>query len=344
MSEQKVKALVVDDEIAACVPLEKFLTRQGYDVRAVFNGHDALQTAQEFHPDVALLDIRMPGIDGIETLRRLRQMNLDCVVIMLTAVDDVETALSALREGASEFLQKPVMLAELLHHIDSALEKRRLLRENEAYQRDLELKVREQTREISGMLDLLKVANIEIVRALSEAIEARDAYTRGHCGRVAALSLALGREAGLYPRQLETLEYGALLHDVGKIGVPNEVLLKEGELTGEEFEIIKRHTVIGDRILSNISFLDGSREIVRHHHERYDGGGYPDALPRERQTVSSQIVLIADAFDAMTSDRPYRGRLTRKQALETMENEAGTNFNPRLVELFLSRKLYDLEI
>lgn len=340
VSDGRFSTLVVDDEIPACLTLEKFLRKRGFEARSVHTGEEAVRSVKESAPDIVVLDIKMPGMDGIETLRRIRKMDEDMVVIMLTAIDDVATALTTIREGADDFLRKPVVLPELEHYITSALEKRRLIRENRDYQENLERKVAEQTAELRAMNEYLKKTNLEIVRSLSEAIEAKDPYTHGHCRRVTNLSLALARGIGVDNGELETLEYGCLLHDIGKIGVRGAVLNKPGRLTPEEFEHVKKHSEIGDRIIAGVDFLRSARMIVRNHHERYDGNGYPDGLTGDRMSDLVKISVIADAYDAMTSDRPYRTAMSVEKALSILKENAGSQFDPELVDVFIREKVY----
>ncbi len=338
--DKSINVLIVDDEKEACKILDIFLTKSGFETDAAFNGVEALKRFKEKNYALVLLDVRMPGMDGIEVLKRIRRENSDCVVIMLTAVDDVDTALMTIKEGANDFLRKPVELHELKHSVESQLEKRALKLENRFYQTRLEDKVEEQTKSLSELNAYLKRTNLEIVRALAEAIEAKDPYVKGHCSRVTGLSLKLGKASNLDAQKMETLEYGALLHDIGKIGIRGSVLNKAGPLSAEEFEHVKTHPVIGERIISHIDFLKDAMFIVKHHHERMDGQGYPDKLPNEKQNMLSKIVLVADAYDAMTSDRPYRKALREQKAVEILKENCGTQFDGDLVNLFVSNELY----
>ncbi len=329
-----VHVLVVDDEVAACEPIVAYLSKKGYRADSANNGIDAVDFVRDHLPEVVILDIKMPEMNGVDALRKIRRFNGDCVIIMLSAVDDVGIALDTIHEGADDYLRKPVELAELAHRMESSLDKRRLIRENQDYQDNLEAKVAEQTKSLQRLNKKLKKANLEIVRALSEAIEAKDPYTRGHCRRVAELSLAFGKEVALSAREMESLHYGALLHDIGKIGIRGAVLNKPGKLTEEEYDHVKLHPVIGDKIVSNIGYLDGARQVVRHHHERYDGDGYPDGLDKSRQSVLVGIVIIVDAYDAMTSHRPYRKALGHEQTVTLMNESRGTQFDPDLLDIF----------
>lgn len=339
----KAEALIVDDEVTACDLLEKYLAKEGHKTRSVHNGYDAIELIKEKHFDVIILDVKMPGIDGLETLRRLRAIDRDCVVIMLTAMDDLEMALSAMKEGADEFLRKPVLLPELGRYIESAMEKKRLRQENIECRKNLKRKVAQETAALLKMNAYLKKANLEIVRAISEAIEGMDPYIRGHCCRVRALALAMGKELGLSGDQLETLEYGALLHDIGNIGIRTDIKGKKGALTDDEYEHIKKHPEVGYDIISRVEFLRSAAHIVRNHHERFNGGGYPDGVPGDELDLLVKIVSIADAYDAMTSDRPHRRGMPVERALEILNENKGSQFDPDLVELFIDKKIYLVE-
>lgn len=339
---KNINILVVDDEKEACSLLALFLEQEGYDVTAVYDGPDALEVVKSGHLDIVLLDIRMPKMNGIEVLRRIKEISEDVIVIMETAVDDLETAMLAVKEGASDFLRKPVNLFELSLSIEKALDKRRLIFENREYQKRLEEKVAEQTATLRKLYLDLKRANLDIVRALSETIEAKDPYTKGHCGRVAIYSLNLGKAMRLSQEQLEALEYGALLHDIGKIGIHGAVLNKPDKLSDEEYEHVKTHPERGDHIIWDIDLLKEARTLVRQHHERHDGKGYPDGLSGGQLGILARIIIIADAYDALTSDRPYRKGMPRERAISTLRENKGTQFDPELLDVFIDKKLYQI--
>ncbi len=336
----KLRALVVDDEVIACEIMMKYLNKVGFDTVAVHNGDDALAESEKIEPDVMILDVRMPGTDGLETLKSIREREDEFVVIMLTAVDDTDTIVEAMRNGADDYIRKPVHFEELKICINRAIEKRRLIEENRTYQKTLETRIAEQTAEVRAMNLFLRRTNLAIVRALSEAIEVKDPYTRGHSSRVTAYAMKLGKEAGLAEEQLEVLEYGAILHDIGKIGVRGAVLNKKGKLTDDEYEQVKQHPVVGARIIDGVEFLKQAKEVVLHHHERYDGRGYPDQWTHLQMNTLINIVLIVDSYDAMTSDRPYRSGLPIKKALKELKENSGTQFDPELVAIFIEKQLY----
>ncbi len=336
--------LVVDDEPQFCNVLKEFLGSEDFHAEAAHTGLEAVELIKRKMPDAILLDMQMPGIDGIETLKRIRNMEKDCPVIMLTAAGDINTALTAISEGACAFLRKPVNFDELKLSIDSALEKKRLILENRDYQKKLEERVDEQTRSLKQMFMRLKKANLDIVRALTEAIDAKDTYTHGHGNRVTTVSLRIGRELGLSKEQLEVLEYGALLHDIGKIGIPGEILNKDGKLTDEEYGIIKTHPVIGAKIVTDVDFLKEALPIITSHHETYEGRGYPDGLNSLQMGIMPQIVSVADVYDALVSSRSYRKALAQEEAFAILKENKGKQFHPDIVDIFMKKKLYLLDL
>jgi putative two-component system response regulator len=343
------KILVVDDDPAVRKVLGIGLTTSGYETRAAASGAEALEILHggEFRPDCVLTDIRMPGMPGDRLLEMMRQELPLVPVIMLTALNQVETAVDTMRKGAFDYLLKPVRKAHLeetvrkaLRFRDLQLENERLLRENEEYQRSLERKVEERTAELHRAYLKLQQANLETVKVLAETIEAKDPYTRGHCNRVRQFSARIASAAALPAAEAETLEYGALLHDIGKIGVPEALLNKSGRLEEQERQAFQFHPVLGAGILREVELFRPCLPIVRSHHEHFDGSGYPDGLSGEGIDLKARIVAVADAFDAMTSTRPYRPAMAVDTALRELHTGRGTQFDPRVVELFIGKELY----
>lgn len=338
--KEQYKVLVVDDEAEACGLLRAFLGKEGYAAATANSGYEALEKMADGAFDAVVLDIRMPGIDGIETLKLIREGNQDSVVIMLTAVDDINVALECIRFGANEFLRKPVALFELRHALESALEKRRLQRENRDYQLHLEERVKEQTSMLWTLNDEIKRTGKDIVKSLAKAIDARDPYTEMHSRNVTLLSLLIGKEMGLSENELELLEYGALLHDIGKIGIRGIVLRKTGRLTDEEYGIIKKHPLIGYGITVDIQYLLKAHPVIRSHHEKWDGTGYPEGLKGGQIDPLARIAAVADVFDAVASNRPYRKGLPLEECIEIIRKGGGSHFDPTVAEIFLDRKIY----
>lgn len=345
------KVMLIDDDPAIRKVIGINLEKAGFEVMAFPGATQALTTLRGgiFHPECILLDIRMPGMSGIELLVILKREYPNLPVIMLTALTDLETAVDTMRKGAFDYVVKPVRKIQLVETIKKAiryreilLENERLAKENLEYQRSLEKKVEERTRELILAYKKLKQTNLETVRLLAETIEAKDPYTRGHCNRVRKLSVEIANQIDFSKERTEALEYGSLLHDVGKIGITEKLLHKNGPLSESEREDFQRHTIIGETILSNVEFFRPCLKIVRHHHEWYNGKGYPDKLKGNEIDIEARIVAISDAYDAMTSTRPYRKALSKEVALDELKRMKGKQFDPELVDLFIDHRLYTI--
>ena len=343
------RILIVDDDPRIRKVLTLGLEKAGYEVEALGESEDVARRLNRdgLEADCVLLDIRMPGLSGLELLEQLHLKEPLTPVIMLTANSDLETGLRAMKEGAFDYLVKPARKDRLVETIRKALryrhlqlENKRLARENAEYQRSLEQKVAERTTELKEAYRRLKRTNIDTVRVLAETIEAKDPYTRGHSNRVRTLSKSLGEALDLSREELEIIEYGALLHDIGKIGVPEQLLHKDGPLTDEERAHFQLHPVTGWNILKTVEFFEPCLPIVRNHHERFDGTGYPDGISGEEIPLFARIAGVADAFDAMTSTRPYRSAMPLNRALQEIRSGAGAQFDPQLADRFLREKVY----
>jgi putative two-component system response regulator len=345
------KLLIVDDDPIIRKVLGLGLEKSHFDVATVENGEEALTLLHSGNdlPDCVLLDIRMPGLSGMDVLDVMKEKFPLISVIMLTAQTDLEIAVETMKKGAFDYIVKPVRKPHLIETIKKALHYReiqvdnlRLERENREYQRSLENKVEERTQELREAYGKLKEANLETVKILAETIEAKDPYTRGHCNRVRLLSSRMAEIIGLGKQKIETLEYGALLHDIGKIGITEPLLHKCKNLTEDERKCFQLHTVIGENILKTVEFFRPCLSIVRHHHEWYNGRGYPDGLSDEGICISARIVSIADAYDAMTSTRPYRKALTIEIAVNELKNARGSQFDPAIVDHFIENRVYEI--
>jgi len=349
--DKKGRVLIVDDDPAIRKVMGLILEDTGYNIKICKSGNEALSLIRDNHftPDCILLDIRMPHMSGIDVLISIKRDHPLISIIMLTAITDLETAIDTMRKGAFDYLVKPVRKVHLLESIKRAINYRKILLENERlsienleYQRSLEKKVIERTEELALAYKGLKDANIETVKALAEAIEAKDPYTRGHCNRVRILSRNIAKHINMGKDKIEILEYGALLHDTGKIGISEVLLHKTGKLNNEERRSIQMHTIIGENIVKPVEFFRPCLSIIRNHHEWYNGEGYPDGLKNEEITISARIAAIADAFDAMTSTRPYRKAIPLDFAFEELKKGKGSQFDPELINIFLENKLYKL--
>ena len=314
---------VVDDDMTNLKMAGTILSRQNMRVTALKSGQSLLKYLETNLPDLILLDIRMPEMDGFETMRILktRPVVSDIPVIFLTADDHQASETTGLSLGAMDFIKKPFVPEVLVLRVQHTIELVRL-------QRSLSNEVKKKTKEVEGL-------SIHVVQTLAEAIDAKDAYTNGHSGRVARYAREIGRKLG-YPeeRQTEIFMMG-LLHDVGKIGIPDAIINKPGRLTDEEYAQIRKHPELGDRILKRIKEMPKLSVGARWHHERYDGKGYPDGLKGEEILEEARIIAVADAYDAMTSKRSYRDILPPERVRQEIENGKGTQFDPVLADIML---------
>jgi putative nucleotidyltransferase with HDIG domain len=348
--QQKSRILIVDDEPMIREVLLERLTNAGFQCEAAHNSAEALKQIRNRPYHLILSDISMPGGDGISLLRQIKSEQPDLDVVMLTGVVDVETAIRAIRLGASDYLTKPFNLEDVMLTIERTIEKRRLIRENLEYQMDLERKVEERTgelrhksEEVERLYEELKVAFDKIhstyettLEALMEALDARDSETQGHSRRVAEYTAAVASRMGVEEPELTQFRWGALLHDVGKMGIPDAILRKPGPLTTEEWSIMKHHPEMGAKILSSVRFLDGALPIVASHQEKYDGTGYPRGLRGEEIPLGARIFTVVDCLDAMMMNRPYRKATTYDRVREELLSHSGTQFDPEVVEVFLA--------
>lgn len=326
MSE-RLRVVVADDDRGIRGVLRTILGPR-YRVVEAENGAQALRVFRDEGADLILSDLQMPGMGGLELLRRLRAIDDTVGFIILTGAGTVENAVEALRLQADDYLVKPFNVDEVLLSAERAISYRRLLRENRSYQQHLESRVAEQAAQLESLL-------LDALRSLATAIETRDDYTGGHVERVARYATATGRELGLSGEELRALWVGALLHDVGKIGVSDHVLRKPGPLTGEEYGEMQRHPEIGAGIMERSSFLRPGLPAVLHHQERFDGSGYPGGLAGEEISLQGRIVAVVDTFDALITVRPYRDAATPEEAMEEIRRHAGTQFDPAVVDAFL---------
>ncbi len=343
--------LVTDDDPAVRKVLSIGLEQAGFAVAVAASGTEALHLIREqgCRPDCILLDIRMPGMQGNEVLVHIKDLLPHTPVIMLTATSDIEIGIDTMKRGAFDYLVKPASKQEVIETIkraiqyrDVLLENERLTRENLEYQKSLELKVEERTRELFEAYSKLQQTNLETVKVLAETIEAKDTYTRGHCNRVRMLSLELANYVALDSAAREALEYGALLHDIGKIGISESLLHKSTTLSPEELQNFRMHPVIGEHIVKHVEFFYPCLKVIRSHHEWYNGQGYPDGLGGKDIDILVRIVAVSDAFDAMTSTRPYRLALSFDHAIEELLRCKGTQFDPDMIDLFVDHAVYEV--
>jgi len=317
--------LVVDDEAGIRDVLSRAVETMGHEPETSGTGDEALAAMRRRIFSLVLSDIRMPGMDGVGLLRRIVTECPHTAVIMVTAVSDLETAVSTMRLGACDYIVKPFDLDDVMRRIEQALAHRRQLLDMELYQAQLEREVAERTADARNVF-------LGAVQSLAAALDARDGYTHGHSRRVTALAVALARELALDDEQVERLRLAGMLHDIGKIGIRESVLNKSDALTDEEYAHIKTHPVIAQSILEPILRERDTVRLIRSHHERYDGNGYPDGLTGEAIPLGARILAVADAFDAMTSKRPYRDPMGPQEALAVLRHGRGRQWDPAVVE------------
>jgi putative nucleotidyltransferase with HDIG domain len=262
-------------------------------------------------------------------------------VIILTGYAEIDVAVDAIRLGTNDFIMKPVNLDLVILSVRNALEKKRLEDELETYQRNLERLVEERTGKLQQAYLTLKKAHLDSVKVLIEAIDAKDPYTRGHSDRVRRMSLEIAKLLDFTEERMESLEYGALLHDIGKIGIKDGVLQKEGPLRPDEYHYIQEHPLIGVKIVEGIQFFYDKIPMIRHHHEHFDGTGYPDGLAGEAIPLEARIIAVADAFDAMFSLRPHRKAMTIENVLSELKQGENKQFDPLIIDIFLQNRIYE---
>ena len=303
--------LIVDDRELNLELIAAYLEDLGCQVITATNGREALQVVEGRRPDLVLLDVMMPGLDGFEVCRRIKAQNSLLPVVLVTALSQTSDRVHGLEAGADDFITKPVERIELVARVRSLLR-------------------------LKGLYDRLDGAE-QVMLSLARAVDAKDTFTESHTERVGQSARLLGQAVGLSQATLQDLYLGGVVHDIGKIGIPDAVLLKPGALTVEERDVMRRHVIIGEQIVSPLRSATALIPIVRHHHERFDGNGYPDRLAGTDIPLPARIVAVCDSFDAMTNARPYRLALGLDRAQEIMRGGSGTQWDPELVQLFLAQ-------
>lgn len=322
--------LVVDDDASNLKMANRILVAEKMRVSCLKSGEDAVKFLQGNRPDLILLDVHMPGMDGFETIARIREKKEteSIPVIFLTADDDSDMETRGLKSGAMDFIRKPFVPEVLLLRVRNTIELIRL-------QTDLAREVERKTQEVVAQNEKLERLSMQIVMALSSAIDAKDAYTNGHSTRVAAYSKEIARRAGFSEKAQNNVYMMGLLHDVGKIGIPDAIINKPAGLSEEEYAVIKNHPAMGAEILQNITEFPELSTGAKWHHERYDGKGYPDGISGEEIPVEARIIAVADSYDTMSSKRSYRDVLPQAQIREEMEKGRGTQFDPVFAGIML---------
>ena len=337
MVDPRRTVLVADDDQALCSLFARMLTRDQYRVMTAISGAEAVAIMEKSVGlvDVVLVDLRLGDRDGLEVLKELRRIDETVVGIIITGAATVDNAVEAMRLGAYDFIRKPVSHEELSPVLARAIQYRRLVLENKRYQQHLEDMVREKNAALSRALDNISDTYQFTLEAITDILDVREQKTGAHSRRVAQLSLVLARELGSMPEEIQTIETGALLHDIGKIGVPDSILLKPGALTAEERAVMDQHPHIGYNIIKAGPGLEEVSEIVLAHHERYDGSGYPRGLAGDDICLGARIFAVIDTYDAIRSDRPYSKGRSAEEALQEIRRHRGTLYDPAVVDAFV---------
>ncbi len=345
MQENTSTLLLVDDNPKNLNVLSDMLDNKGYEILFALDGIAALERAAMVKPNLILLDVMMPEIDGFETCQRLKsdESTRDIPVIFMTALTDTENKVKGFAAGAVDYITKPIEPEEVLSRVRTHLTIQNLqaeLRDKNALLADravhLEAEVAERTEQLKGALNMIKSASLDTIFRLSMAAEYKDEDTGEHTKRIGHYSAAIARKLGLKEKAEEAILYAAPMHDVGKIGIPDRILLKPGKLTPSEWEVMKQHAEIGGKILegSEANYIQMARTAAITHHEKWDGSGYPKGLTGDNIPLVGRIVAVVDVFDALMSNRPYKKAFSLEQSLSIIKEGKGKHFDPNIVEVF----------
>jgi putative two-component system response regulator len=336
--KDKPVILIIDDQVQNIELLEAYLAPECYEIIKAFNGKDAVNIIAANQIDLVLLDIMMPGIDGFEVIRRVRQgeKNRLLPIILVTALKEKEDRVKGIEAGCDDFISKPVDKLELLARVHSLLKVKAYNGLMLNYRTELESEVTARTEQLKQALQRIKTASLDTIYRLSMASEYRDEETGAHIKRVSRYSAAIARKMGMDENTIETILYAAPMHDLGKIGIPDQILMKRGKLDPAEWKIIKFHTVIGAKILhgAEAEFIKLGEVIALSHHEKWDGSGYPNGEKGQQIPIAGRIGAIADVFDALTSKRPYKEAFPTEVSLAIVKQGRGTHFDPDVADAF----------
>ncbi len=332
----KARILIVDDDAAIVRLLAGKLKLEGYACHTASSVTEALEALSLQTFDAVISDLHMPGQSGLDLLKQVCAKYPHIAFLMATGDGDIQVGIQAMKAGAVDYVLKPFRLDAVLAGLERGLERRRLECEVENYRQNLEQIVDQRTRQLRSAIRRIELTYDETLEALGAALDLRDNDTAGHSKRVTFFTLKMARVMNCSKEELKQIERGAYLHDIGKIGIPDAILLKPGKLTAEEIEIMRQHVRIGYDLVCRISFLAMASQIVLTHQERFDGIGYPQGLAAEEIPLGARIFSVADTLDAMTSDRPYRSGLPYSTAREEIRKEGGSQFDPSVVEVFLT--------
>lgn len=340
-TQETAVILIADDNIIVQEMLGELLTstEQSYELIFAENGEDAIVKATTLLPDLILLDVMMPKMNGYEVCERLRNHEklAEVPILMVTALDDRESRVRGLNAGADDFISKPFYGEELLARVNTIvrLNRYRGLRDERAKLENANVELVSLNTQLQQMNDELATAYDATIKGWARALELRDQETQGHSQRVVSMSIHLAQLSGVTDLDaLNSLRRGAILHDVGKMGVGDGILLKAGPLTGEEWDVMRRHTIYGYEMLKPIEYLRSALDVVLYHHERWDGGGYPEGLARDTIPLHARLFAISDVWDALRHSRPYKAPWPREKVISYVLSEAGSGFDPGIVEVF----------
>ncbi len=330
------RVLIVDDEPSACKLLALLLSEADFECKTALCGAEALLLLEKDHRDAIVCDLNMPGMTGMELLAEVRRRSPQVAFLVATGLDDVRAGIQAMKSGADDYLVKPLHADLVIASLHRALQKKRLEQEVEGYRLHLEEMVAERTQQIVAALKLVERSYEDTLEALGAAIDLRDAATEGHSRRVCRFALEIAKAMGLSEAQHKTIAMGAYLHDIGKLALPDGILLKPGPLTAEERLFMQQHVQTGYDLVKQIPFLADAAELIWTHHERYDGSGYLRGLKAEQIPIGARIFAVADTLDAITSDRPYRKALPFEDAFRVIHTESGRLYDPQVTVAFFS--------
>jgi len=330
------RVLIVDDEPAACKLLALLLSEADFECKAALSGAEALRLLENDNRDAIVCDLSMPGMTGMELLAEVRRRSPQVAFLVGTGLDDVRAGILAMKSGADDYLVKPLHADLVIASLHCALQKKRLEQEVEGYRLHLEEMVAERTKQIEAALKLVERSYEDTLEALGVTIDLIDAATEGHSRRVCRFALEMAKAMGLSEAQHKTIAMGAYFHDIGKLALPDGILLKPGPLTAEERAFMQQHVQTGYDLVKQIPFLADAAELIWTHHERYDGSGYPRGLKAEQIPIGARIFAVADTLDAITSDRPYRRALPFEDAFRVIQTESGRLYDPEVTAAFFS--------